>query len=139
VVFTGLLTVWAVLILDAAVVAILASSDKSPSQDPQLGRLIGVSIGMLLVIAGPLVIWIRRLLKVWKNTARAVEHARLLKRIAIGAVAGYSLAAIGIRILAIATLPAGVGFGQLSELAIALGSIVAAGFATLPLRGKRAL
>jgi len=137
IVLTVILALWTVGILDAAVLAVLGASDKAPAPEPHTGRLIGVTIGMLLVIAGPLVIWIRRLSHVWKTTVRAVEHARLLRRMLVGALGGYAVGSVGIRLLSYATLPGGGGFGPLGEFAIAFTSILGAAAMAFSARRKR--
>jgi hypothetical protein len=89
---------WTVACLVDALLVVLALSDDAKAQ-PALGSVIGVTIGVFAALLGPLVLWLRRLGRIWKNTVRAVELAALTRRVTLSAMVAYAVAALGLSIL----------------------------------------
>jgi serine/threonine protein kinase len=96
--FSLLAFFWTVACLVDALLVVLALSDDAKAQ-PALGSVIGVTIGVFAALLGPLVLWLRRLGKIWKNTVRAVELAALTRRVTLSAMVAYAFAALGLSIL----------------------------------------
>ena len=84
-------------VVDALLVVLALSGDgKSPVG---AGSVIGVTAGVFAVLIGPLVLWLRQLGKIWKNTVRAVALAALVRRVTLSAMVAYAIAALGLSIL----------------------------------------
>lgn len=129
---TALAFAWTLALLDAAVLALLANGDTE-QPDLELGRLLLVSFAVLVVLAGPLALWIQHLRRIWPSTPRAIEHARLLARMLLAALVAYAAFALMLRVVETVT----VSFGPLLDLTLTLTSLAGAGGTWMALRAAR--
>jgi hypothetical protein len=66
---------------------------------PSLTERLIVAITVSAVSLTPLVFWLRYIGRVWGNSVRAVEHARLLRRVVLAATVPYAFLMLAVRIL----------------------------------------
>jgi serine/threonine protein kinase len=96
--FSLLAFFWTLACLVDALLVVLALSDDAKSQ-PAAASVIGVTVGVFAALAGPLVLWLRWLGKIWKNTVRAVRLAAITRRVTLSAMVAYAVTALGLSIL----------------------------------------
>jgi serine/threonine protein kinase len=69
------------------------------SGGPSLTERLIVAITVSAVSLTPLIFWLRYIGRVWSNSVRAVEHARLLRRVVLAATVPYAFLMLAVRVL----------------------------------------
>ncbi len=124
---------FAIAALDALVLGLLAGS--AGAGELKLGRLVAVTLAVVVVLAGPAAVAIRSLSKVWQSTPRVIAMIRPVRRALGAAVGTWAVLALLERVLE----SVGAGpLGPVFEIALALASFAAAGIGYLSAHGRRA-
>jgi hypothetical protein len=132
--FSLLAFFWTLACVVDALLVVLALSNENKT-GAGAGSVIGVTVGVFAVLIGPLVLWLRQLGKIWKNTVRAVELAALTRRVTLSAMVAYAISALGLSILAdTGVLLVGSALGS---ILLAILSFAAAGAAYGLSRARR--
>jgi len=128
---------WAGACLVDALASVLSLSD-APDAPASSRRVTGLAIGILVVSIGPLVLWLRHLSRIWRNTHHAVELATAVRRIVLAAIVTYAVAALLFRLLSAAlSMPKLAAGGPLAGILLALLSYIAGGIVFGVLRARR--
>jgi hypothetical protein len=125
---TVLCFAWVVGVLDAAALALLAGDDEGG--ELQLARLVFVTLAVLVIVVGPMALFVRHERQLWQSTPKVIALGRRMKVALIAAIGSYAAMAVGARVAESVTAGR-VGFGPAVDLGLTVASFAAGGIAML--------
>jgi serine/threonine protein kinase len=128
--------VWAAACADAALLSVLAASDP-PDSGPKLGRVLTVAGGTLVVLAGPFILWLRHVKRVWQSTPTAIGLSRSLSRTMLAALVTYAVIALAMRVAGLAAVGTASDLGPFMDAALGSSSLAAGAAVWLTSRKHR--
>ena len=114
---------WALFVIAAPVLALLGKGDP-PDGGFQIGRLIAVTFALSIVLGGPLALFVQHARRIWQSTPRTIELSSTVRRALSGALVGYALPALALRVL---ETSASTQAGALADFALLVSSATGAG------------